>query len=264
MRYAEAELADPAFGVSLGRDRASFVIATLEPMLSPERVARVREVVAARLSSVVVVLDGIEDPFNAAAVLRSCDAFGVQEVHVIEHAGRFRPARGVTMGAHKWLDLERHRGEVAARACVEGLRRRGFRTLAASMHGEVGERELSKMARVAIVMGNERVGACAAVRDAVDGTFRVEMRGFVESFNVSVATALALHGVTEGRPGDLGADARHSLYARLLTSAVRGADAILERAQRDTASRRTEDDAARVAPSERATSPAVANSRGES
>lgn len=241
MRYAASELEDLTYDVPLALERARFVAETLEPFLTPERIARVRAVVEARLASVVVVLDGIEDSFNAAAVLRSCDAFGVHEVHVIEHGVRFRPARAVTMGAHKWLDLRRHRGEDEARSCVEGLKRRGYRTLAASMHGELGERELAKMARVAIVMGNEKRGASAAVRDAVDGTFRVEMRGFVESFNVSVATALALHGATADRQGDLGGDARARLYARLLTAAVRGGEAIVERALRDTAARRAED-----------------------
>lgn len=239
MRYAAAELEDLAYDdAPLAIDHCRFVARTLEPFLTEGRIAKVRAVVEARLASVVVVLDGIEDPFNAAAVLRSCDAFGVQEVHVVEHGIRFRPARSVTMGAHKWLDLSRHRGEEEARACIESLERRGYTTLAASMHGELGERELAKMARVAIVMGNEKRGASPAVRAAVSGTFRVEMRGFVESFNVSVAAALSLHGATEGRRGDLAEDAKLRLYARLLTAAVRGGDVIVERALRDTEARR--------------------------
>ncbi|HMK74438.1 MAG TPA: TrmH family RNA methyltransferase, partial [Myxococcaceae bacterium] len=79
-----------------------------ETLVLPPRREKIDQVVRLRTRSLVVVLDQIEDPFNMAAVLRTCEALGIQEVHVVEHPEiRFSPNSKVTQGCDKWLDIHR-------------------------------------------------------------------------------------------------------------------------------------------------------------
>src|SRR6478736_9071573 len=100
---------------------------TLEPMLTPERIARIDAVLAARLGSVVAAVEDTYDPHNAAATIRTCEAFGLQDLHVIEPQARFSAAKGVTRGAHRWIDLHRW---PSAEAAAAHLRSHGFRVYA--------------------------------------------------------------------------------------------------------------------------------------
>src|SRR4051812_31162019 len=83
------------------------VCAALEPLLTPDRIARIDQVIAARLGSVSAAVEDTYDPHNAAATLRTCEALGLQELYVIEPGARFSAAHGVTRGAHRWIDLHR-------------------------------------------------------------------------------------------------------------------------------------------------------------
>ena len=187
-----------------------------------------KAVLAARTRRLVVVLEEISDPHNASAVMRSADAFGVQEVHVIAGEQEFRAARGVAKGAERWLDIVRH---ASATECIAALRARGYETLVAAMDGALRAEELAGRERVAIVFGNEHRGASEAVRSGADGTFAVPMVGFVESLNVSVAAAVTLHAATRGGGGDLSEADREAILARWLLDDVKeGARLVSERA----------------------------------
>ena len=87
---------------------AEMVIEALSPVVTPERLERIEEVVRSRTDGLVLVLDCIADPHNSSAVLRSADAFGVQTVHVIVGENGFRASRGVSKGTHRWLDVMRY------------------------------------------------------------------------------------------------------------------------------------------------------------
>lgn len=159
-------------------------------VLAPRR-EKIEEVVRLRTRSLVVVLDRIEDPFNMAAVLRSCEAFGIQEVHVVEHPDvRFAPNDRVTQGCDKWLDL--HRWERFA-AASDALHARGFALwVSTARPGATSLWELGFEGRRALVFGNERTGVSDEALAAADGTFWIPMRGFTRSLNVSAAVAATL------------------------------------------------------------------------
>jgi tRNA (guanosine-2'-O-)-methyltransferase len=203
---------------------ARVVIAALAPLLTERRRARIAAVVAARTRAVVPVLEDLTDPHNASAVMRSADAFGVQEIHAIDPERRLAASRGVARGTHRWLDIVRH---VDAAACVAALRTRGYRIYVAAMDGETTPEELRAHPRVAVVLGNEHRGASPEIRALVDGTYQIPMAGFVESLNVSVAAAITLYVTTRGRHGDLGADEQAELEARFLMSSVRDAEKVV-------------------------------------
>ena len=93
------------------------VVQKLEPHVLDRRAARIRQVVDARLDSVQVAFDAPHDPHNGAAVLRSCEAFGVQRLHVIERQEPFLVSPTVSRGAEKWVDIHRY-----ARAAVAIVR----------------------------------------------------------------------------------------------------------------------------------------------
>src|SRR5687768_16206655 len=103
------------------------VCAALEPLLTPERIARIDQVIEARLGSVAAVVEDTYDPHNAAATIRTCEALGLQQLYVIEPGPRFSAAKGVTRGAHRWLDLHRFGG---AEPAIADLKARNFRVLA--------------------------------------------------------------------------------------------------------------------------------------
>jgi tRNA (guanosine-2'-O-)-methyltransferase len=216
------------FGSQIARAEAhdpERVVRVLEPLVTEERRARLQEVIARRLASVAVVLDGPYDPHNGAAVVRSCEAFGVQKVHVVELPGfPFTVARSVSRGAQKWVDLVRHREPASVLAWA---RERGMPLVGTHPEGELTPEELSKMPRIALVLGNEREGIREEIARACDARVRVPMRGFVESLNVSVTAAILVHAATLGRPGDLDEASRRRLYARGLYLTVPKAEEIL-------------------------------------
>jgi tRNA (guanosine-2'-O-)-methyltransferase len=200
------------------------VIEALDPLLTEERRARIERVIGARSRAVVPVLDGLIDPHNVAAVLRSSDAFGVQEVHLVEGAERFVASNRVAQGTERWVDVVTHD---SARACVAALHERGYRVYVAAMDGRLRPEDLAAQPRVAIVFGNEHAGVSDELRALADGTYTIPMRGFVQSLNVSVAAAITLAAATLGRPGDLDAEQRQTLRARYLLASIPRAHEIL-------------------------------------
>jgi len=200
------------------------VIRTLEPLVGDERKARLSEVVEGRLGSVTVLLDQPRDPHNGAAVLRTCDALGVQRVYVVPGEDGFAASSNITTGAERWVDTLRM--ATPARA-VNELRRQGFALVATHPMGELVPEDLTQFSRLALVMGNEHQGIRSELAEAADARVRVPMRGFVESLNLSVCAAILLTEATRGRTGDLDDEERLHLYARWLFQSVSRASEVL-------------------------------------
>lgn len=207
----------------LGYDPAR-VVELLGPLVTPARLARFQTVVAGRTRTLIPVLDGLSDPHNGAAIVRSADAFGCHEVHLVAGRHPFAVAHKVSRGAHRWLDLVRHE---TADACVDALEARGYSLFVADMDGTLTPEDLARVPRAAVVVGNERRGVSEVFRDRAAGVYRIPMVGFVESLNVSVASAITLYVAAQGRHGDLDDGERTEALARMLVAQVHGADRIL-------------------------------------
>lgn len=216
---------------------AELVIEALGPTVLPERLARIRNVVAQRTRRVVPVLENLHDPHNASAVLRTADAFGIQDVAMVRSDGEFLAAHRVAQGTHRWLDLHLF-GDAAS--CAGWLKGRGFRVLVAKMDGEVTPEGLAE-GNVAVVFGNEHAGVSKGMEAFADGTYAIPMVGFVESLNVSVAAAVTLYAATaprRGRGEALDEGDQRTLLARFLMGNVRDAERIVEQhAERAAAGR---------------------------
>ena len=205
---------------------ADVVIEALSPVVTSERLERIDQVVRSRTDELVLVLDGITDPHNASAVLRSADAFGVQTVHVIVGECGFRASRGVSKGTHRWLNVVRYQ---SAEACARRLRQDGYAIYVAAMGADTTPEDLRDTPRLAVVFGNEHRGVSPEMRTLADGTFAIPMRGFVESLNISVAAAITMQTLArDGRPG-LGPERHQELKARFLMNSVKRADQVIEK-----------------------------------
>ena len=194
--------------------------------LVPARRARVDEVVAGRTRTLTVVMESFCDPQNVNAVLRTCEAFGVQELHAVE--GPMKPYdrnKKISQNADKWLDVRRwsSTGE-----CLRHLKAEGFAIYATHLDERarpIGE--LSFAGKVALVFGNEHRGVSDEALALADATYAIPMRGFVQSLNVSVAAAISLAKAVErreaerGRHGDLEEADAAALRERFYVLAVK-------------------------------------------
>jgi tRNA (guanosine-2'-O-)-methyltransferase len=189
----------------------SGVVDALAPLVTEARRARLRQVIDARLASVTVLMDAPHDPHNGGAVLRSCDAFGVQRLCVVPRTEPFAISTTVTRGSEKWVDVQLYRSPSEA---VSTLTVEGFVLVATHPEGTLVSDDLARIPKLALVLGNERDGIRDELEAAATHTVRVPMRGFVESLNMSVSAAILLAAATQGRPGDLPDELRERLYAR--------------------------------------------------
>jgi tRNA (guanosine-2'-O-)-methyltransferase len=201
------------------------IIRVLEEFVTAERRARMLSVFNARLDSVTVLMDAPHDPHNGAAVLRSCDAFGLHRLHVVERVERFLSARTVSRGSERWVDV---RSYERSQDAIKALEATGHELMATHPEGELVPADLRGIPKMALVLGNERDGIHEELVRACRRSVRIPMRGFAESLNVSVTAAILLHNATDGRPGDLTELERTKLYARGLILTVPRAVEVLE------------------------------------
>jgi tRNA (guanosine-2'-O-)-methyltransferase len=193
--------------------------------LLPERKARIDAVVAQRTRTLTVVMEAFADPQNTNAVLRTAESFGVQEVHVVEGPQkRYDRNKKISQNADKWLDVVRWKDTAS---CLAALKARGFAVYATHLgEGSCGLADLSFAGPVALVFGNEHAGVSEEARRLADRRFAIPMRGFSQSFNVSVAAAICLARAVErreaerGRHGDLPPGELEALRARFYELSV--------------------------------------------
>lgn len=202
---------------------AARVIEGIGPFLSEARASAIERVVAGRLGSVHVAVEQPEDPYNAAAVVRTAEALGILNVHVVgvEHGALH--ARRTTQGSFNWVHTRHH---VDLESLLALLRERGVQLFGAAMDGECTLEELPVDAPFCLLFGNEARGLSSAARAACARSFRVPMVGMSESLNLSVSAAISMY-VTGGgrrrllgRAGDLDADAALREKARYYARSV--------------------------------------------
>lgn len=168
--------------------------------MAATRLARIEGALEQRLGSVVAVMEAVHRRHNASAIIRSCEAFGVHECHLV--TGKFRPSKGASRGAERWLELHRH-AEIGP--CIAELKRRGFSVYVADLDPQAYTPDTVPVdGPVAVVFGAELVGISDEARALADGAIQVPMRGLTESLNVAAAAACTLFRVSERRRAVVG------------------------------------------------------------
>ena len=172
------------------------LIEYLSGFVTPERWNLFENVLENRTKYLTIALEDIYQPQNASAVLRSCDCFGIQNVHIIENRNEFNVDREVAMGASKWLNLYKYnRSDQNSLEAITKLKEEGYRIVATTPHeGDVNleEFDLTK-GKAALIFGTELTGITDTVKQEADEFVKIPMYGFTESFNISVSAALCLH-----------------------------------------------------------------------
>lgn len=161
--------------------------------VSEDRLERINRTLDLRTRHLTVVLEDAYQPQNASAVLRTCECFGIQDVHVVESDNPFRISVNVVQGAAKWLTLYRYRGDGSIDDCLRRLEDRGYR-LAAMVPGAgaVPIDELPVDTPLALCFGSEDQGLSARARSLADLAVAIPMHGFTASLNLSVSAGIAV------------------------------------------------------------------------
>jgi len=158
------------------------------------------EIVTKRTRYVTVLLEDVYQPHNASAVLRTCDCFGIQDVHIIENTHEYLINPEVALGSSKWLNMFRYSGkENNTPDAIKNLKDKGYRIVATTPHKDdvnLGELSLEK-GPLALVFGTELRGLTGKALDLADEFVKIPMFGFTESFNISVSAAILLFSLTE-------------------------------------------------------------------
>jgi len=171
----------------------------LEQFVTARRLDLINRVLEQRTRYLSVVLEDIFQPHNASAVLRSCDCFGIQDVHIIENRNTYQVNRDVALGSYKWLSLYKYNKEpVNTGPALEKLKKQGYRIVAATPHSEGCSPEdfdLDK-GKTALVFGTELGGLTNTASAMADEFITIPMVGFTESLNISVTVAIILYHLT--------------------------------------------------------------------
>ncbi|MEE4360365.1 MAG: tRNA (guanosine(18)-2'-O)-methyltransferase TrmH [Pseudomonadales bacterium] len=158
--------------------------------MTPERARRIRSVLDRRQPDLRIVTDAVHKGHNLSAIVRSCDAFGVLWMHAVVNDRDFRTFRSTAMGSQRWVEIRRH---AAIGDALEPLRGQGFQVVVAHLSPDaVDFRAVDYTRPTAILMGAEKQGPSDAALARADQAVTIPMVGMVESFNVSVATAILL------------------------------------------------------------------------
>lgn len=162
--------------------------------MTPERIALIEKNILLRTRYLSVILEDIKNPQNANAIIRTCDGFGVQDIHVVENEYEFDIRSKVTKGADKWVNIYRYGSANAIIEAIQTAKSNGYRVLATTPHDRsisIDEVDISK-GKIALIFGSEREGISKSAIEHADEFVHIPMVGFSESFNVSTTVAMCL------------------------------------------------------------------------
>ena len=176
------------------------LITYLKNFLNEERYERMTQVLDRRTNYLTVVLEDLHYSQNASSIIRHCDAFGIQKLHVIENRNKFKIKNHAVRGTLKWIDLIHFNKERQnSLQAIKSLRQDGYRIIATSPRSgskTPGNFSLGE-GKSAIFFGNERDGLSEDVLQNADEHLCIPMEGFVESLNISASCAIILQQLTE-------------------------------------------------------------------
>ena len=172
----------------------------LEDFVTDNRKNLFKKVLNDRTRHFTVAIEDIFQPHNSSAIVRSCDIFGIQDLHVIESKYEFYASNQVAKGAQKWIDFSLYNKQDANNTleCIDDLKSKGYQIIATTPHNEscyLQDFDISK--KSAFFFGVEKQGLSEHVMNNADGFLKIPMVGFTESLNISVAVAIILQSLND-------------------------------------------------------------------
>ena len=210
------------------------VVEYLQQFVTESRQARLKEILQNRTRHVTVVLEDLFQAQNISAVLRTCDCYGVQDVHVIQHRNAFEANKDISMGADKWLTIHHYpHSDHNVKECIDRLHEQGY-WVAATLPDEKRRTifDLPVEQKTAFLFGTELTGLSEEAVKYADGNVLIPMYGFTESFNISNSAAIILsHFAEEMRHSDvkwqLSDEEKAELYFEWLQKTVKDPDGLI-------------------------------------
>lgn len=172
----------------------------LKGFVTDERSQKIKGIAEFRTKYITVALEDIYQSQNASAVLRSCECFGVQDVHIIENRNTYQVNPDVALGANKWLNIHRYNrpGINNSLTAITQLKNAGYRIVATTPHEQDKNLEYFDLSagKTALFFGNELEGLSEEMINSADEFLKIPIYGFTESFNISVSVAIILHFIS--------------------------------------------------------------------
>ena len=161
--------------------------------MTPERKNKLSSVLSKRQNDIAIVMENVFDPHNISAVMRTCDAVGVQDIYIlntkIPRHKKWGPRS--SSSAAKWLTVHQYEN---AEECFLSLRKHYSKILTTHLSSDaIGLYEIDFTQPVALVFGNEHSGVSEEIRSLADGNFVIPQSGIIQSLNISVACAVTLY-----------------------------------------------------------------------
>lgn len=207
----------------------------MSQFLTEERKAVLQRTVASRTHYMRILTENMFHPQNASAIMRHCEAFGIQQIHTVEDRCKFDPSVNIVRGTQKWVDVEHHE---TTREALAALKSEGYRIVATTPHRCSATPETFDVTKgkFALVFGTEHAGISDEVIEAADDFLMIPMCGMVESLNVSASAAILIYMLSERirqsvDDWQLSDDEQLKLLTRWTMSSVRDFEGILRKAE---------------------------------
>lgn len=204
----------------------------LQSYLTESRNTRFQKVLSERTRHFTVVTEDVYQLHNTSAVMRTCDVFGIQDLHVVEEKVSKRIDKEIAMGAQKWVDFKRYH---SINDCIKTLKNSGYQIIATTPHENstmLHEYDVSK--KSAFFFGKESDGLSETVMNAADGFLKIPMYGFTESLNISVSAAIILQSVVSKMKQNavnwqLSEEEKYEIEMQWLKKTIKASEEIIQR-----------------------------------
>ena len=206
----------------------------MKGFLTEERIEVLRRTLSERTRYMTILTENTFHPQNASALVRHCEAFGLQDLHTVETRCKFNPNVNIVRGTDKWVDITRHDSTEEA---IKTLKGAGYRLVATTPHRESCTPETFDVEKgpFCLVFGTEHAGVSDEIIEAADEYLRIPMCGMVESLNVSASAAILIYMLSQRMrlspsiDWRLTEDDAREMMFRWVMSSVKDAERILER-----------------------------------
>lgn len=166
----------------------------LEDFITENRKLSFERVLENRSRHFCIAVEDVYQLHNTSAVMRSCEVFGIQDLHVIEQKFSKTIDKEIAMGAEKWVDIYRH---TATQNCLDSLKNKGYQIVATTPHTDAHTLDNFDISQPsAIFFGTEKNGLSQEIMDQADAFIKIPMYGFTESLNISVSAAIVINSIT--------------------------------------------------------------------
>lgn len=208
----------------------------LEPFVTDRRKELFKSVLEERTRHFTVAIEDIFQPHNSSAVVRTCDIFGIQDLHVIESKYQFYASNQVAKGAQKWIDFSLYNKQDRNNTldCIADLKKNGYKIIATTPHNESCYlKDFDITEKAVFFFGVEKDGLSKHVMDNADGFLKIPMVGFTESLNISVAVAIILQNLNDRLKSSdiswqLKEEEKSEIYLNWLQKTIKSIDKIKE------------------------------------